>query len=189
MPIQTTTMSSVSHCYDSYYECTDANPCYEKEVCLHGCCVNATCPGPEYYCFSNGEYQCYEDEHCGKESGCCEKSPVTTTPPPSFHHEPSHGMAHNNAHMPTQNMGHAGSRNAGHAPHQNAGHAPRQNVGHAPHQNVGHAQSPNMGHAPPQNTGHAPAGQRNCAEYYYCSSIGDCWEKETCYNGCCVSTP
>lgn len=79
-PYQTTTAAlpqypSGGACHDSYYQCDEYNPCYEKEVCVQGCCVNATCAGPEYYCFSNGEYQCYENEVCGATTGCCESNP------------------------------------------------------------------------------------------------------------------
>lgn len=186
-PYQTTTAAlprypSGGACHDSYYQCDEYNPCYEKEVCVQGCCVNATCGGPEYYCFSNGEYQCYENEVCGATTGCCETNPgaqnaayATTVPPynPAYQAytttvRPYAGQYQQYATtVPPYVQPHQQ-----HAAHQ--GHRP----GHqAPHQPAGHG----AGH-------HGPtAGYPPCDAYYHCTSISDCYEGETCTSGCCSS--
>ncbi|XP_062597431.1 uncharacterized protein LOC134258858 [Saccostrea cucullata] len=199
-----------SHCYDAYYECSEQNPCYEKEVCSKGCCVNATCPGPEYYCFSNGEYQCYEDEHCSKETGCCEKSPLTTTPypymdPVATTQPPYMNPAHTGQSR-QQNMGHGAQHNMGNGQQHHMGNGQQHHIGQGhppqnrPPHNTGHGGS--HGQAPPQNfyytttppslyytTAPPLADYRNCDPYYHCTTTADCWEPETCHKGCCVTAP
>ncbi|XP_061177086.1 uncharacterized protein LOC133185810 [Saccostrea echinata] len=199
-----------SHCYDAYYECSEQNPCYEKEVCFKGCCVNATCPGPEFYCFSNGEYQCYEDEHCGKETGCCEKNPITTTPypymdPVATTQPPYMNPAHNAGHSRQQNMGNRAHHNMGTGQHHNVGSGQQHNMGQNHHQQNSPphktGQGGTHGQAPPQNfyyttppslyytTAPQNADYRNCDPYYHCTTTADCWEPETCHKGCCVTAP
>ena len=179
-------------CHDSYYQCDDYNPCYEKEICVQGCCVNATCPGPEYYCFSNGEYQCYEDEICGPQSGCCEKytagqmggqkggqaaaAAYTTTEPP---YNPNQQYYQTTAPPYVYNHHAYLTTEPPYNPHQ-AGQPQTHNMGHRPtHHGMGHGQGHGAAHAPQHA---APT----CDAYYHCTSIADCWEGETCTNGCCT---